>query len=489
VQRELALRAVVSRDVLCAGVPHLQRAHWLGVAEERAAGGRCGYPLCANALPSDPLARPQYSIDRRRKQVHDATELRSYCSRDCLSASIHVRNQISELPLAVRVPSSFRTARLTFLEHAPREQQKRVGSGSGGGGGVNEGATRHAAGASSRSPIRATAAEREARGRENGGAGNVVIVTGASGNDSVDDNAAAAAATATDHIAVKERVPTANPVPPTPNTSRPNAHLLIEGYEPGTARAGDSGEGPGVSAGVHIPMAPPSRLRSPTNASSEPDPWDGFEQGLEEMRRQEQETERKKLLASAPASRAAEARLELALPPDADGADTAGVRSAMADGGGNGHGSASADGALTAGSGVNTHGPAVIQPFKVSFGDLRKTLASWRTQGTADLLLRKRTATDVCAEHGGEAVVVSDRETRSSSSSTAPGYSDVSRGETEPTERRLPPVDSRSQRRVRLKVFAEQIDASVTTVLGCAYAQIPRKLFTRRRTAPKLPFV
>lgn len=79
----------------------IQRNHYQDVVDERSAALRCGYPLCT-AIINDEGAIGKYRIDFTTRKIYDTTNLKKFCSEQCCEASMHVLNQISEVPLAAR---------------------------------------------------------------------------------------------------------------------------------------------------------------------------------------------------------------------------------------------------------------------------------------------------------------------------------------------------------------------------------------------------
>jgi hypothetical protein len=112
--------------VLARAGEFFQPAHYADVAQERAIQGRCGYPLCARALPAPRLQPTTREVVDRRKRakadgkedVDDVERLEAYCSRECLSSSARVVARLSDIQPFSRLFDG-RTYRLALPLPAP----------------------------------------------------------------------------------------------------------------------------------------------------------------------------------------------------------------------------------------------------------------------------------------------------------------------------------------------------------------------------------
>mmetsp|Transcript_31110 Transcript_31110/g.81525 ORF Transcript_31110/g.81525 Transcript_31110/m.81525 type:complete len:579 (+) Transcript_31110:88-1824(+) len=470
VQRGLT-RPAVNQAILAAGLPHLQRTHYHDVVEERSAQQRCGYPLCRNELAVAENDRgPKYRIDRSKKMVFDATEQRNFCCRQCCAASHHMANQISELPLGLRTASAFKPAKLSFLPHGRPSKAdarpKRNGTGTG------------IASAAPTGP-------------------NPPSVQPSMGHgEPTSDPLAAAALT----VAERFRGPGGG-VPPTPPqppgvAEGGNAHARVEGYEPGTVHAvqreleaaGKKGEA-NILAGATpkrqspwVPLAPTAGSATATAAATvgggadgRPDPWDGFEVALAEAQRLEREAELHQR------QRRQEAlRLSLLGSTDADTDTGTGTATPAT-------GSPAALGAAAVAVATATaaaHPPSTAtaaeeEPKEPTYTRLHRTVASWRTAATIELLARggdqpwERRVAKLTGDGVAEAAVGSGAQF-----AVADDGGEV---EVEVAGPRLPPVDSRSQFRVRQGVLATQLGASLPTMLS--FLELPPHAVQRELAA------
>eukprot|EP00038_Savillea_parva_P012563 m.205489 g.205489 ORF g.205489 m.205489 type:complete len:585 (-) comp22957_c0_seq1:80-1834(-) len=457
VQQALASRPAVTQSVLCAGVPHLQRAHYSGVVEERSAKRWCGYPLCSNELAANERDRgSKYRIDRSRQVVYDATDLRNYCSRACAAASYHLSNQISELPLGIRPVKSFRVAKLTFLAHGHRQPH---------------------------GPDAKTATNDAGRTAPKDLVPPTVPVAGAAGACTTDTTAIPSTdnemKSPQDGLAITERSPAAPPTAPRPAPTR-NAHALVEGYEPGTLATGAS------PPRKHVPMASVHPLPRQRDTTDGPDPWDGFEEGLAEMKRQEKEAEQQRIRAAMRPSilRPPSGVVGAAVGPGTDGGGGApslpggnlarlgrleqprpgGEEAAVT-------GTVHPDHSAGPGSTIPRDRPdhPNLQAAKPSaFDKIKGILESWRTEATIALLSLDPTYPPwpqrldqflKASTHG------STRTAAGQGEGPDRGGADDG-GEDTLSDPRLPAIDSRSQRRVRHAVLMDQLTAAAPAVLS-----------------------
>lgn len=325
-------------------------------------------------------------------------------------ASYHLANQISELPLLIRPRSAFRPAKLTFLVHgkprrldappvSPAPQPTVAGS-------TDDGQPR-----SDTQPPRA--------GVEEG-------------------------------LVVTERQPEAEPVAPTPGSPDRDAHTLVEGYTPGTLLAGKTP--------APLPAEAPRGTTAPqAGPPAEPDPWDGFDEALAEMRRQEQEAEKIKLRA---AMRPSVVRTDDAPLPGGARSSKAAINP-----------SHSTPPSTTAVESKPPIAPSPepahadnqpVGPTRV-FTKLLETLDSWRTSATSELLAVGGTVSweQRLAKFGQTRAVA------------PPARGTGTEGADEAGEDpRLPAIDSRNQQRLRVAMVTEQLLAALPTVLE--YLELPQ---------------
>eukprot|EP00262_Sarcandra_glabra_P001943 TRINITY_DN12129_c1_g1_i1.p1 TRINITY_DN12129_c1_g1~~TRINITY_DN12129_c1_g1_i1.p1 ORF type:complete len:657 (+),score=95.48 TRINITY_DN12129_c1_g1_i1:166-2136(+) len=62
----------------------ISRSDYEDVVTERSISNLCGYPLCANPLPSDRPRKGRYRISLKEHKVYDLSETHMYCSRRCV---------------------------------------------------------------------------------------------------------------------------------------------------------------------------------------------------------------------------------------------------------------------------------------------------------------------------------------------------------------------------------------------------------------------
>ncbi|XP_005111887.1 RNA polymerase II subunit B1 CTD phosphatase Rpap2 [Aplysia californica] len=78
----------------------ISREHYSDIVEERAISLLCGYPLCDKPLENIP--KKKFHISTKSNKVYDISERKNFCSNQCLRASKHFQNQISESPVWAR---------------------------------------------------------------------------------------------------------------------------------------------------------------------------------------------------------------------------------------------------------------------------------------------------------------------------------------------------------------------------------------------------
>ncbi|MCO5548326.1 hypothetical protein L7F22_001783 [Adiantum nelumboides] len=81
------LDGISDEEKLRAAGKVLTQSEYADVVTERTIINMCGYPLCANSLPSTFLHKGRYHISLREHKVFDLQETRLFCSSDCLVAS------------------------------------------------------------------------------------------------------------------------------------------------------------------------------------------------------------------------------------------------------------------------------------------------------------------------------------------------------------------------------------------------------------------
>ncbi|EOY34547.1 F2P16.20-like protein isoform 3, partial [Theobroma cacao] len=62
----------------------ISRSDYEDVVTERTISNTCGYPLCANPLPSEPRRKGRYRISLKEHKVYDLQETYMFCSTNCL---------------------------------------------------------------------------------------------------------------------------------------------------------------------------------------------------------------------------------------------------------------------------------------------------------------------------------------------------------------------------------------------------------------------
>ncbi|XP_038691406.1 putative RNA polymerase II subunit B1 CTD phosphatase RPAP2 homolog [Tripterygium wilfordii] len=78
------LEGIQTEDQLFAAGSLISRADYEDVVSEQSIVGRCGYPLCANTLPSDRPRKGRYRISLKEHKVYDLEETYMYCSSSCV---------------------------------------------------------------------------------------------------------------------------------------------------------------------------------------------------------------------------------------------------------------------------------------------------------------------------------------------------------------------------------------------------------------------
>ncbi|EGD83092.1 hypothetical protein PTSG_03732 [Salpingoeca rosetta] len=86
----------VTLETLQAAANVLTKAHYDSAVEDRAISKRCGYPVCARALPQKRKAL--YKVHRNAGVLLDMQEANQFCSKRCFAASRHLRRQITGKP-------------------------------------------------------------------------------------------------------------------------------------------------------------------------------------------------------------------------------------------------------------------------------------------------------------------------------------------------------------------------------------------------------
>ncbi|XP_022730565.1 putative RNA polymerase II subunit B1 CTD phosphatase RPAP2 homolog isoform X5 [Durio zibethinus] len=78
------LDGIQDEKQLLASVSLISRSDYEDVVTERSISNICGYPLCRNPLPSEPLRKGRYRISLKEHRVYDLLETNMFCSADCL---------------------------------------------------------------------------------------------------------------------------------------------------------------------------------------------------------------------------------------------------------------------------------------------------------------------------------------------------------------------------------------------------------------------
>lgn len=82
--QQFLLEGVDGEAQLLAAGSILSRRDYEDVAVERSIANLCGYPLCANPLPSDRPRKGRYRISLKEHKVYDLHETYMYCSPGCV---------------------------------------------------------------------------------------------------------------------------------------------------------------------------------------------------------------------------------------------------------------------------------------------------------------------------------------------------------------------------------------------------------------------
>ncbi|KNC46649.1 uncharacterized protein AMSG_03086 [Thecamonas trahens ATCC 50062] len=98
-QERLIVNPAVTKRTLLAAYYILTPEQYAGVETERAADGRCGYPLCSKATVD---ASPRGRFRITRDGLLDTTRARMFCSPECTKASAFFGKQLPTDPLAAR---------------------------------------------------------------------------------------------------------------------------------------------------------------------------------------------------------------------------------------------------------------------------------------------------------------------------------------------------------------------------------------------------
>ncbi|ORX62806.1 DUF408-domain-containing protein [Hesseltinella vesiculosa] len=97
-QEQLFSDDAVSVDILQQAAPWLQPQTYDEVIQERHVQRLCGYPLCDRP----PAEQQRFHISLARRKVYDQSELRMFCSSDCLQKSKYFAMQLSDDPVWTR---------------------------------------------------------------------------------------------------------------------------------------------------------------------------------------------------------------------------------------------------------------------------------------------------------------------------------------------------------------------------------------------------
>ncbi|KAF9107722.1 RNA polymerase II associated protein 2 [Mortierella sp. AM989] len=104
----------VNEDTLGEAANRIKQSHYQEIIDERNIGNLCGYPLCDQ--PPRHL-KGKFRISLGERKVFDISELKKYCSSNCLSASRWFESQLTEEPLyLVDTESAYiKTTRISIM--------------------------------------------------------------------------------------------------------------------------------------------------------------------------------------------------------------------------------------------------------------------------------------------------------------------------------------------------------------------------------------
>ncbi|KAI8608017.1 Rtr1/RPAP2 family-domain-containing protein, partial [Chytriomyces sp. MP71] len=85
-------RAVSAADLRKWAAKYFEQRHYSDIVEERIANNLCGYPLCSNPVQK---LNGKYRISFSQKQVYDISDLKKFCSKECMAASRYTISQLS----------------------------------------------------------------------------------------------------------------------------------------------------------------------------------------------------------------------------------------------------------------------------------------------------------------------------------------------------------------------------------------------------------
>ncbi|KAI9141989.1 Rtr1/RPAP2 family-domain-containing protein [Paraphysoderma sedebokerense] len=97
--QEKLFEGAVGVDVIIEAAKHFQPHHFTEVVIERNVLNYCGYPLCSRPPP---MIKGKYRISSSKQKVVDVSELKQYCSKQCLAAAKYFKNQLNEDPVYLR---------------------------------------------------------------------------------------------------------------------------------------------------------------------------------------------------------------------------------------------------------------------------------------------------------------------------------------------------------------------------------------------------
>ncbi|KAK9692121.1 hypothetical protein RND81_09G242200 [Saponaria officinalis] len=81
------LDGIKEENQLIAAGSLMCRSDYSDVVTERSISKLCGYPLCSNALPAEPLKKGHYRVSLKEHKVYDVQETYLYCGSRCLIGS------------------------------------------------------------------------------------------------------------------------------------------------------------------------------------------------------------------------------------------------------------------------------------------------------------------------------------------------------------------------------------------------------------------
>ncbi|CAK7324199.1 unnamed protein product [Dovyalis caffra] len=99
------LEGIQNEDQLFAAGSIMSRSDYEDVVTERTIANLCGYPLCANSLPSDRPQKGRYRISLKEHKVYDLHETYMYCSSSCVINSRTFAGSLQEERCSVSSPA------------------------------------------------------------------------------------------------------------------------------------------------------------------------------------------------------------------------------------------------------------------------------------------------------------------------------------------------------------------------------------------------